>query len=670
MEVTLEAGRPAVSVPYGDAGGLCRKGWTAARLLQHPERLRAPLVRDRRGAPLREASFEEAMDMVAAALAATRSEHGPDAVGIFGGGGLTNEKAYYLGKLARVAIGTRCIDYNGRYCMSSAATALNRSFGMDRGLPFPLADLAHSEVIMLVGSNIAETMPLAQRHLIAQREAGGSLVVVDPRRTPTAEAATVHLQSRPGTDLVLANGLLHILIEEQLVSSAYVEARTTGADLVEEAVAPWWPERVEAVTGVAVPELRAAARLLGHAKSAAILTGRGAEQHAQGTATVSGLINLALALGLPGRAYSGFGTLTGQGNGQGGREHGQKADQLPGYRSLTDPAARSHVASVWGVDPDSLPGPGPSATEMLSLLGQPSGVRSLLVMGSNPAVSAPRSTEVRRSLAALDFLVVADPFVSETAALADVVLPCAQWAEETGTMTNAEGRVLLRRRRVAPPEGVATDLEIIAGIAARLGHGRRFSSDPEEVFEELRLASAGGLADYGGISYERITAEGGVFWPCPTVEHPGTPRLFREGFATADGRARFVPVGYEGASEPCDEPYPVVLTTGRALLHYQSGTQTRRVPELAGEVPEAYVEMHPLLAARVGLSEGGTACVSTRRGRVNLAVRLTESIRSDTVFVPFHWGGAASANILTNPVLDPSSKMPAFKACAAAVSAP
>ncbi len=303
------------------------------------------------------------------------------------------------------------------------------------------------------------------------------------------------------------------------------------------------------MTGVEAAQLRRLGELLAGAGKVTVLTARGAEQHRQGTATVLGWLNVALALGMPGRPHAGYGCLTGQGNGQGGREHGQKSDQLPGYRMIDDPAAREHVARVWGVEPETLPGKGLSAYELLDSLGREGGSSALLVFGCNIVVSAPNATHVTERLAALDLLVVADIVLSETAAMADVVLPVTQWAEETGTMTNLEGRVILRERAVAPPEGVRSDLDVMAGLAERLGSSAAFPTDPEEVFAELRRASAGGRADYAGISYDRIRAEDGVFWPCPTPEHPGTPRLFADRFATPDGRARFVDVDHVGAAE-------------------------------------------------------------------------------------------------------------------------
>jgi assimilatory nitrate reductase catalytic subunit len=645
-------------------GALCRKGWTATGLRGHRERLTTPLVRDRATGELRTAGWDEALDLVADRLGALRAEHGPDAVAVFGGGGLTNEKAYQLGRFARVALGTSQIDYNGRWCMSSAASAANRAFGLDRGLPFPLADVEQTDVLVLVGSNLAETMPPAARHLDRLRARGGKVVVVDPRHTPTAERADLVLQPVPGTDLPLALGLLHLLDAAGAVDEEYVAARTTGFEEVRRSVTGWWPERVERVSGVPVAQLQELAAMLAGAGRVMVLTARGAEQHSQGTATVLAWINVTLALGMCGRPYAGYGCLTGQGNGQGGREHGQKADQLPGYRMIDDPAARAHVAAVWGVSPESLPGRGRSAYELLDALGTPGGARALLVHGSNIAVSAPRATHVAERLAALDLLVVCDLVMSETAALADVVLPVTQWAEETGTMTNLEGRVILRERAVAPPEGVRSDLDVLAGLAGRLGSPVPFATDPEEVFGELRRASAGGPADYAGITYDRIRAEHGVFWPCPTPEHAGTPRLFAEAFATPDGRARCTVTEHTGAAEqPCPD-FPVHLTTGRVLAQYQSGAQTRRIRELpdAG----AFVEMHPMLAERIGAVDGDRVTVATRRGTMTAPARVVGTIRPDTVFVPFHWVGV---NRLTNDALDPSSRMPEFKVCAAAVRA-
>ncbi|MFJ7132270.1 molybdopterin oxidoreductase family protein [Streptomyces fungicidicus] len=670
VEVTERADFPV------NRGALCGKGRTAAAVLSPGVRLTSPLVRSAGGA-LVPASWEEALERVAGELGRTRAESGADAVGVFGGGGLTNEKAYSLGKFARVVLGTSQIDYNGRFCMSSAAAAGNTAFGLDRGLPFPLEDIPRTGCVILVGSNPAETMPPSLRYFTELRENGGTLIVVDPRRTRTADHADLHLAPRPGTDLALALGLLHLVVAEGRTDEAYVRERTTGWEETRAAAMAHWPEYVERITGVSVPELREAVRLFCEPEAAMVLTARGPEQQSKGTDTVGAWINLCLATGRAGRPLSGYGCLTGQGNGQGGREHGQKADQLPGYRKLTDPAARAHVAGVWGVDPDSLPGPGRSAYELLDALG--TDIRSLLLMGSNPVVSAPRAAHVEERIRSLDFLAVCDVVLSETAALADVVLPVTQWAEETGTTTSLEGRVLLRRRAISPPEGVRSDLEVLHELAARLGGGRNlekgFPTDPEEVFEELRRASAGGPADYSGITYRRLAEENGVFWPCPADGepgggvHPGTPRLFLDRFATGDGRARFAPVSHRAAAEEPDDEYPVLLTTGRVVAQYQSGAQTRRVDELNAAAPGPFVELHPRLAERLGAAEGDPVAVVSRRGRAVASARITTAIRPDTVFMPFHWAGEGRANTLTNPALDPTSRMPEFKACAVRLEA-
>ncbi|MFW3172782.1 molybdopterin oxidoreductase family protein [Geodermatophilus sp. CPCC 206100] len=674
--ITMTAGdRPATLQPADfptNRGGLCSKGWSATELLDHPERLTRPLVRavpGDRTSPLVESTWDEALDRVVAAIGRTQAEHGRNAVGCFGGGGLTNEQAYQFGKFARVALRTSAIDYNGRFCMSSAAGAAVRAFGLDRGMPFPLSDLAAADVVMLVGSNPADTMPPAMQYLDEGRSRGAQHVVVDPRRTATARNAALHLQPLPGTDLALANGLLHIAVAEGLVDLDYVAERTSGFEPVREGVAAYWPDRVERLTGVPVADQRRTVFALARAERAIVLTARGAEQHRSGTDTAQAWINLALALGLPGREGSGWATVTGQGNGQGGREHGQKADQLPGYRRLADPDARAHVAAVWGVDPDDLPQPGRSAFELLDALGTDGGVRTLLVLASNVAVSAPDARRVVSRLGDLDFLAVSDFFLSETAELADVVLPSAMWAEEDGTMTNLEGRVIRRRRALDPPDGVRDDLRLLAELATRLGVGNGFSGDAETVFAELRRASAGGAADYSGITYRRIDEEQGVFWPCPAPDHPGTPRLFLDRFATPDGRARFLRVEHVEAHERPDAAYPYVLTTGRVLAQYQSGTQTRRSRSLQLLAPLPRAELHPDLARRLGIGPDDVVELATRRGRARFSASLSEDIRPDVVFAPFHWGGGSSANALTDAgALDPVSKMPAFKVCAVAVT--
>ena len=660
-------------------GALCRKGYSAGNLLNHPERISTPLRRRSDGG-FDPVSWEEALDEIAQQAAKIRRQHGADAVAVFGAGGLTNEKAYQLGKFARLALGTSRIDYNGRFCMSSAAAAGNRAFGLDRGLPFPLADLDNASMILMLGSNVAETMPPFVRHLSNARGCGG-LVVVDPRRSLTAELCAEgsgwHLQPTPGTDLELLLGLAHVLLSENLIDEPYLSTRTLGLASLRASVNPWWPERVATITGVPASEIRRTARALAAAAAEAktgggpvyILTGRGVEQHANGTDTTTAAINIALLLGLPGTLGGGFGTITGQGNGQGGREHGQKSDQLPGYRKITDPAHRAHVAKVWGINPEIIPGPGIPATELLHTLGTADGAKMLLVHGSNPALSSPDASKVIAGLRRLDFLVVCDFFLSETAAEADLVLPVLQWAEEEGTMTNLEGRVLRRRAALHPPAGARGELWILTELAKRLDSPGSFSADAREVFEELRLASAGGLADYSGIDWDDLDQGAAIYWPCPSSQRlthtpgkrSGTPRLFLDGFAHPDSRARLIPL-YPGTRRPAlHAPGKLALVTGRLLEHYQSGTQTRRVTELNAAAPEARLEIHPGTARAHGISDGQRVAVRNERGEVVARATLSTAVRLDTVFLPFHFAGEQNANLLTDSIVDPISAMPEFK---------
>jgi assimilatory nitrate reductase catalytic subunit len=644
-------------------GQMCIKGFSSAALLQHTDRVLSPQLRSRSG-QLRSASWESALDFVAEALLRIRAQHGADALATFGSGALSNEKAYLLGKFTRVVLGSSQIDYNGRYCMASAAAGQNRAFGLDRGLPFPVSDIAETKALLLWGSNCAETMPPIMQWVHRQKERG-KLIVVDPRRTDTARVADLHLQLIPGSDLALANGLLFLAIELGYVDQAYVAARTSGYDALRRTILAYDPAHVERLSGVPMTAMREATTLLARSESSMLLSGRGPEQQSKGADTVVAFTNLMLALGKVGKPFSGYGCLTGQGNGQGGREHGQKADQLPGYRYIDDPAARAHIAKIWDVPAESLPGRGRSAYELLDALGQPGGPRALTVFGSNVLVASPRANTIRQRLTDLELLVVCDAFVNETAELAHVVLPIAQWAEEVGTVTNLEGRVLLRRRVNKPPSDVKTDIEVMCELARRMGHAGRFEyADTEAVFDELRRATEGGKADYSGMTYARLEREQGLFWPCNQHAPAGTPRLFAERFHHPDGKAKFIAVRHRPAGEePCRE-YPFYFITGRYKEHYNSGAQTRRVDKLVDAKPEPKAQLHPRLAEQLGAQDGGWLLVESRRGRVVFRVTVSTEIRPDTIFAPFHWGGRSAANILTNPALDPISRMPEFKVCA------
>ncbi len=648
-------------------GKLCPKGVVAYQQANHPERLRYPLIRrGGKGGELERASWDEALDYVVGRWRAIQGEHGRDAVAVYSGSSMTNEKCYVAGKFARVALGTRHVDYNGRLCMSSAAGAYAKAFGIDRS-PLPMTDLPLTDCMLVVGSNMAECFPVMMQWVWRARDRGAKLIVVDPRETPLARTADVWLPLRPGTDVALLNAMLRLVIEAGQVDEAYVAERTNGWDDVRRAVEPYTPEYASSITGLPVERIRTAARLYGAAPRSLIMHARGIEHSTHGVDACLACINLALARGQVGKPGGGTTMLTGQGNGQGGREVGQKANQLPGYRHIDDPEARRYIAGVWGIAEDELPLEGAAATEMVGLMAD-GDIRSCLVMCSNLMVSLPDNAVVERALANLDPLVVVDFFMSETARRADVVLPGSVWCEDEGTTTNLEGRVVKINRAADPPGEARADWQILADLARRLGRGDKLDYDsPRAIFDELRVASRGGVADYYGITWEKIDAQDGVFWPCPTEDHPGTPRLFTERFGHPDGRARMVPVTYRPPAEEPSDAFPFRLTTGRVIYHYLSGTQTRRLGFLNAQAPEPWVEIHPTAAARLGIADREMVRVRTARGAMEVRALVVPTIRPDTLFIPFHYGERQAVNQLTNPAVEPTVKIPEFKVSAAAV---
>ncbi len=641
----------------------CIKGQTAHLQLDHPERLTQPLLRD--GSRFKPVSWDHALDHAAKRIQEVQARHGRDAMACYGSGALSNETVYLLGKFARLALGSANIDYNGRYCMSSAAAAQNTVLGMDRGLHFPLADIEKSKCILLVGANIAECLPPIAAFVRRARRRGAKVVVVEPRVNETSQLADLHLKARPGSDLALALALLHEVQLQNGVDHEYLRARCTGWEQALEAVKGCDAEWAEGLTGVPAADIRQAAGWLWTAKPSVILTGRGAEQHTKGPETVMAFLQVALAVGQVGTPSGGFGTLTGQGNGQGGREHGQKADQLPGYRNIENSLDRQAVARVWGIEAAQLPGKGLSAQELFQARNADR-VRGMWVMASNPAISAAKSAEVRTTLQGLDFLMVSDIFFSETCQLAELVLPASAYAEEEGTMTNIEGRVVLRRAAVRSPGQARPDWKTLCQMAERLGAGRHFNfGSAEGVFAEFARCTSGGRADYSGMGYAKLERNKGLFWPCPDAAHPGSPYLFAERFQHADGKAHMQKLAWRGSAEEPDAEFPFRLTTGRVLQHYLSGNQTRRISVLKKAAPSAFVEVSTATATRLGLKDGAKARVRTRRGELTLKVKLTDGQEDGTLFVPMHYAGQGCVNDLTLDALAPLSKMPEFKTCAA-----
>src|SRR5579884_3454396 len=557
-------------------GMLCPKGTTAYQTVNHPDRLTHPLVRrGGKDGSLERASWDEALDLVA----------------VYSGSSMTNEKCYLMGKFARVAVGTRHCDYNGRLCMSSATGANELSLGIDRASN-PVSDALHADVIFVIGANVGECFPIVTSYLWQARDRGAKLIVADPRQTPIARTADLFLPLRSGTDSALLNAMLYVVITEGLVDEEFIRARTTGWEETKAEALKYPPEKVGKVCGLKPEAIVEAARLFGGAKAAMLLTARGLEHQSKGVDNGVACANLALATGNFGRPGAGYMTLTGQGNGQGGREMGQKASQLPGEREIEDMEDREYIASVWGIEEKDLPHSGYPATLMIPAMLRKE-IRACYLVCSNPMVSLPDQHTVERALRGLDFFVVTDFFLSETAELADIVLPGTVWAEDEGTVTTLEGRVVKYNKAVEPPGEARTDWQIVCEIARRLGKGQYFPyKTPRDIFDELRLCSKGATADYWGITYEKIEAQNGVFWPCPSEDHPGTPRLYEERFAFPDGRARFHPIEYIPPAEEPDAEYPLVLTTGRVIYHYLSGNQTRRTPFLKEMAPYPWVEIH------------------------------------------------------------------------------
>ncbi|MGO5676272.1 assimilatory nitrate reductase catalytic subunit NasC [Bacillus subtilis] len=645
-------------------GSLCMKGMNAHQHALNSSRITRPLLK--KNGEFMPVSWEEALNHIKDQVTMIQAEHGHDAMAVYGSASITNEEAYLLGKFARVGLQTKYIDYNGRLCMSAAATAANQTFGADRGLTNPLSDIPHTRVIILAGTNIAECQPTIMPYFEKAKENGAYIIAIDPRETATTKISDLHLKIKPGTDAALANGLVKIIIDEQLINEDFIQSRTNGFEELKQHTDSLELNDIAEQTSVPLADIRKAAVKFAKETSGMLFTARGIEQQTDGTAAVKGFLNMVLITGKIGKPYSGYGAITGQGNGQGAREHGQKADQLPGYRSIENEQHRAHVAKVWGIHQDDLPRKGVSAYEMMEKIND-GDIKGLFLMCSNPAVSSPNANLVKKALRRLTFFVAIDLFISETAKYADVILPASSYLEDEGTMTNVEGRVTLREAS-RPCTGEAKhDWQIICDLASALGKGRYFSyTSVEDIFNELREASRGGIADYSGITYERLRREGGIHWPCPESDHPGIGRLFTESFTHPDQKAALSVIPNE-PPVPKEKPtadYPLYLTTGRVMSHYLTGVQTRKSAALAARHFESFMEIHPQTAATYNIEDRVLVKIESPRGSITVRSKLSEQIRKDTVFVPIHWADAQNVNDLIREALDPACKMPGFKVCA------
>ena len=676
---------PWYEFPF-NRGMMCPKGVKRYLQQEHPDRLLHAYRRDP-AAPggFAKMPYQEAIARVASEIDRIQVEHGRDAFAVLSGASLTTEKTYLMGKFAHMALRTANIDYNGRLCMVSAAAGNKKAFGVDRAAN-PWSDILGAEVVWISGANVAECAPITTNYVWQAREQGAKVIVADPRVTPIARTCDLFLPVKPGRDTALFNGILHLMIEHDWLDHDFIANHTVGFAAVATEVRPWTPRRTAEVTGIAEASIRQAAEWWGQAKTSFLMHARGLEHHSRGVQNVMSAINIVLASGRIGREFCGYGTITGQANGQGGREHGQKCDQLPGGRDLGNPEHRAYIASVWGMEPDELPQPGVDAYEIIRLAHRGE-VKGLLSICFNPVVSLPDNNFVREALEKLEFYVAIDFFLNETARYADVVLPGSLQEEDEGTVTQLEGRVIKINRAVECPGEARRDWVIIQDIAAAMGRERGLTfASPREIWEELRVASSGHTNDYSGITWEAIEENHGVFWPRPSempvgVPQPGprgTVRLFEPGswnpiargagpFYFPDGKARFNVTAYVGPAEDVDPEYPIILTTGRVVSQFLSGNQTRRIGPLLDHYPEPRMEMHPRLAEKLGISDGEWATAESRRGNCTLRASVVRTIRPDTIFIPYHWAGRKSANQLTISAQDPISKIPEYKVCAVRV---
>jgi formate dehydrogenase major subunit len=653
-------------------GRLCVKGRYGFDYIHHPQRLTRPLIR-RADAPksatavvdpanplalFREASWEEALEVAAGGLRRLLDAHGPDALAGFGSAKGSNEEAYLFQKLVRTGFGSNHVDHCTRLCHASSVVALLEMIGSG-AVSNPVADVAATDLMLVIGSNTTTNHPVAATFMKNAARAGTTLIVLDPRRTPLARHADLFVQFLPDSDVALLNALLHVVVGEGLVDRDFVARRTTGFAELEAHLAAFSPEAMAPLCGVPAALIREVARRYAGAGAAMIFWGMGISQHVHGTDNARALISLALLTGQIGRPGTGLHPLRGQNNVQGASDAGLIPMVFPDYRRVDDPTARADFEALWGQALD--PTPGLTVVEVMAAIhaGQ---VRGMYILGENPAMSDPDLGHARAALARLDHLVVQDLFLTETAALADVVLPASAFPEKSGTFTNTDRRVQLGRQALDPPGEARQDLWILQQLARRLGLDWDYPG-PDAVFAEMTRA----MPSIAGLSWQRLEREGAVTYPCATADDPGQPVLFSDRFPTADGRARLVPVVLRPAGDLPDGDYPFVLMTGRLLEHWHTGAMTRRAATLDALEPEPTVAVHPADLARLGAAAGAPLRLRSRRGSLVAAARVDAGLQPGQLFLPFCYVEAA-ANLLTSAALDPDAKIPGFKYTAVAVA--
>ncbi|MFB6309922.1 MAG: formate dehydrogenase subunit alpha [Salinirussus sp.] len=637
----------------------CVKGKFGYNFVNSDDRLTAPLVRDENG-EFRQASWEEALDRVAEGLGEIKEEFGGEALALIASSKATNEENYLMGKFARQVLGTNSVDNCNRLCHSSTVAGLARTYGYGAA-SVSVEDLEQTDCYLLTGSNTTEAHPVIATRIKQNVRDGADLLVFDPREIQIAEYATQYSRIEPGYDAVWINGITRYLIEHDLYDENFVAERTTGFEDVAQAVKEFTPERVEEVAGVPHEEIAAAAETIAAADTCVFGWTLGLTEHSHGTENVIAMANLAAITGNLGKPGTGVSPFRGQNNVQGGGgDMGPLPDNLPGYQDLADDEIRAKFEDAW--DCDIAPEYGYYTTQMF-LQADADNIRGMYVIGENAALSEPGISHAERVLKELDFLVVQDLFVTETAEYADVVLPACSFVEKTGTFTNTDRRVQMVKR-VMPPKGDSQpDWRILQQLARRMGREWNYESTAEIMEEVNSLTPL-----YGGITHERIEEEGGIQWPCWDEDHPGTTRLYADEFNTPDGKANLEGIGYSEPAELPDEEYPLSLTTGRVLYQYHTGTMTHRESGIMQYTPSDFLEIHPETAAEYGIESGDPVRVESRRGAITVPAQVTDRVGPDTVFAPMHFAETAVNRLTDEEHLDPAAATPEYKVSAVRIS--
>ncbi|MDY0285107.1 MAG: formate dehydrogenase subunit alpha [Bacteroidales bacterium] len=632
-------------------GRLCIKGRFGYDFVHDASRLTTPLIREH--GVFREASWEEALSLIAEKFTSIRETYGADALAGYASAKCTNEDNYLFQKFFRIVIGTNNIDYCTRLCHASTVTAMLKAIGDGAGSN-SIEDFETTDCLFVAGNNLIETHPVTATYVKRGKAKGMKIIVVDPKWTPLVRYADIWLQPKSGTDVALINGLMYVIISRNLVDETFIRTRVEGGmqafQSLKALVMAYPPEKVAAITGVPAEKLISAAILFASSSASMVATGMGMSQQVTGTHNVFSLLNMCLITGQIGKERAGINPPRGQNNVQGATDVGVSPVNYPGYIPVTRTGNRKYVAEVWNVSPDALPGkPGLTTVEIMQAVHRGS-VKGMYIMGENPVVTDPNQNHTREALENIDFLVVQDIFPTETTAYANVILPASVWAEKEGTFVNSDRRVLRVRKALELPGEARADWQIILAVAQAMGVSIGTCSDPEAIFDELTRVTP----MMAGISYDRIALEG-IQWPCPDKDHPGTRTLFLEKFNTPTGKANLHPVDYVALNERVSDNYPFFLNSGRILYHYHSSTMSRKVMALNAFENSSYVLMNPLDAAKYGFTTGERVKVSNARGALFSTLRVSDEVLQHELFMPWHFSGSPD-NALTRDELDQYSK--------------